>query len=66
MEIFKSKTSKMDNLKIISEFIDLVHFYHLKNALLNNNCRFSNRITGIYFILPEQQQVGGGCGSFSL
>ena len=35
MEIFKSKTSKMDNLKIISEFIDLVHFYHLKNALLN-------------------------------
>ena len=34
MEIFKSKTRKMDNLKIISDFIDLVNLYHLKNAFL--------------------------------
>ena len=28
MEIFKLKTRKMDNLKIISDFIDLVNLYH--------------------------------------
>ena len=34
MEIFESKIKKMDSLKKIYNFIDLLIFHHLKNVLL--------------------------------
>ena len=69
MEIFKSKTRKMDNLKIISDFIDLVNMYHLKKILfekLQQLLIYQQNNRNRYFILPEQQQGRRGCGSFSL
>ena len=34
MEIFESKVRKMDNLKVINDFIDLNNFFHLKKKML--------------------------------
>ena len=36
MEIFKSKTRKLDALKSICKFIDLITFYHLSKCVFKD------------------------------
>ena len=52
MEIFKSKIKKLDSLKSIGEFIDLLAFYHLNKCVFEDcgNCWFIDRITQIYIL----------------
>ena len=52
MEIFKSKIRKLDTLKSIGEFIDLITFYHLSKFAFKDcgNFRFIDRITQIYIL----------------
>ena len=51
-KIFKSKIKKLDSLKSIGEFIDLLTFYHLSKCVFKDcaNCRFIDRFTQIYIL----------------
>lgn len=61
-EIFESKIKKMDNLKMISEFMDLLNFYHLKKCIFKdcNSCWVIDRITQIYILFyPNYKKEDG-------
>lgn len=61
-EIFESKIKKMDNLKMISEFMDLLNFYHLKKCIFKdcNSCWVIDIITQIYILFfPNYKKKDG-------
>ena len=59
MEIFKAKIQKLDMLKFIGEFIDLLTFYHLFKCVFKDcgNCRFIDRITQIYILFYPNSEM---------
>ena len=52
LEIFELKIKKLDTLKKISYFIDLLIYYHLQKCFFKDcdGCRFINRCTQIYIL----------------
>ena len=59
MEIFKAKIQKLNMLKFIGEFIDLLTFYHLSKCVFKDcgNCRFIDRITQIYILFYPNSEM---------
>ena len=55
MEIFKSKIKKLDNLKSIGEFIDLLAFYHLNKCVFKDwkLLIYRQNYSNLYFILSQ-------------
>ena len=51
-EFSMSKIGKIDNLKMISNFIDLTNYYHLQKCSISNclSCHFTDRLTQIYIL----------------
>ena len=52
MEIFKAKIQKLNTLKFIGDFVDLLTIYHLSKCIFEDcgNCQFIHRITQIYIL----------------
>ena len=64
MKIFKSKIQKLDSLKSIGKFIDLLTFYNLSKCIFKDcgNCWFTDRITQIYILfypIGEKEEKDG-------
>ena len=59
MDIFESKIRKMDNLKTIGDFIDLLIFYHLKKCIFKDydSCQFIDSITQIYILFYPNSEM---------
>ena len=51
-EFSMSKIGKIDNLKMISNFMDLTNHYHLQKCSISNclSCHFTDRLTQIYIL----------------